>query len=358
MNLGIFVYDISLTGGAEHVAINLGETFASYHNVYMISLFEAEPQKVNRNLGYKNITLSDRTGSIPLNFLKYTSKLKKQLKENNIDILLTITAGVITLANAAAIGTKTKVIYAEHSNLENKTYGKKHEFRQFIGAKFSDYTVTLTERDKNNFIKTFNVPTNKICTIPNWYINNNNSDTPYNPDTKKIVSVGRLESVKGYNYLLEVAKILSQKHGDWHWDICGDGTLRQELEASIKALGLSDFITLKGNVNNVADILKNYSLFVMTSKYEGLPMSLLEAQSASLPIVSFDCPTGPGEIISDGINGYTVPTYETETMANKLDELICNRQLRVNFSNNAQIDIARFSKSRVLNMWLELFDFI
>ena len=154
MNLGIFVYDISLTGGAEHVAINLGETFASYHNVYMISLFEAEPQKVNRNLGYKNITLSDSVGSIPLNFLKYTSKLKKQLKENNIDILLTITAGVITLANAAAIGTKTKVIYAEHSNLENKTYGKKHEFRQFIGAKFSDYTVTLTERDKNNFIKT------------------------------------------------------------------------------------------------------------------------------------------------------------------------------------------------------------
>ena len=87
-------------------------------------------------------------------------------------------------------------------------------------------------------------------------------------------------------------------------------------------------------------------------------MSLLEEQSASLPIVRFDCPTGPGEIISAGINGYTVPTYETETMANKLDELICNRQLRVNFSNNAQIDIARFSKSRVLNMWLELFDFI
>lgn len=357
MNLGIFVYDVSLTGGAEHVAINLGNAFADYHNVYMISLFADKPQKIEQNSKYKNIVLSNQTGSIPLNFLKYTSKLRKQLKENNIDILLTITAGIITIANAAAIGTETKVIYAEHSNLENKTYGKKHEFRQFIGAKFSDYIVTLTERDKNNFIKTFNIPNNKISTITNWYVNNK-TDVPYNPDAQKIVSVGRLEHVKGYNYLLEVAKILSQKHPDWHWDICGDGSLRQEIENEIKNLGLSDFITLKGNVSNVSDILNDYSIFVMTSRYEGLPLSLLEAQSANLPIVSFDCPTGPSEIIADGINGYIIPVYETDTMANKLDELICNRRLRVEFSSSAQKNIAYFAKERIINLWLNLFDSI
>ncbi len=354
MNLGIFVYDVSLTGGAEHVAINLGEALADFHDVYMISLFNSNPQKLKLQSAYKNIVLADRVGSIPLHFVKYSTALKKCIKENGIDVLMAITAGVVTLANAGAIGTKAKVIYAEHSNLENKTYGKKHELRQLVGAKISDYIVTLTERDRRNFISAFKISEDKICAIPNWYVRSNNTEKAYNPDTKKIVSVGRLERVKGYDYLLSVAKALSEKYKDWHWDICGDGSLRTQLEADIAALGLSDFITLKGNVSNVSEILNDYSLFVMTSKYEGLPLSLLEAQAANLPIVSFDCPTGPSEIIEDGANGFIVDAYDTEQMAKKIEALILNRDLRIEFSCNAQKNIYHFEKDHVLDMWQKL----
>ncbi len=81
------------------------------------------------------------------------SKLRKYITLNKIDILIAITAGVVTIADLAAVRTSTRVIYAEHSNLENKTYGYKHQLRQWIGAKYSDKVVALTERDKNNFIK-------------------------------------------------------------------------------------------------------------------------------------------------------------------------------------------------------------
>lgn len=351
--IGILVYDASATGGAERVAKNLANEFSKKDKTFLISLFATRDVIVSESTDV--VVVEKKVVSITKNFIQIRNKLRKILMDNNIQILIAITAGVVTQAVAASHNINVKVVYSEHSNLENKTYGIKHQIRQRLGAKKSDKVVTLTKRDKDNFIRFFHIPSNKVIAIPNWYTPCNKG-YQYDDSSKKIISVGRLEQVKGYDYAIDVAGVLAKKYPEWHWDIYGEGTWRERLQQRINREGLNDFMSLKGNVNNLSDIYHQYSFLVMTSLYEGLPMSLLEAQSCKLPIVSFDCPTGPSEIVRNNVNGFLIKPYDTERMQKKISELIENSDERESFSKNSQLNLPKFDKGRVLTQWNCLFD--
>lgn len=352
MNIALLVYDISLTGGAEHVAINMARELSKYSNIYVISLFNQNKLEISE---CEDITVSTTNKSITKNLISFANVVRKQLVDNKIEILISITAGVVSVGALAVKRTDTKLLYAEHSNLENKTYGKKHQLRQWIGAKTSDCTITLTERDRNNFIKKYRLPEKKVICIPNW-IEEKSINSEYKNNTKKIISAGRLEKVKGYDLMIGVAQEMLKTSSDWQWDIYGDGSLKNEIENQIRNAGLENNVFLKGRVNNIHEIYNEYSIFVMTSYYEGLPLVLLEAQSAKLPIVSFDCPTGPSDIISDGINGELIPTYDIKMMADRLLRLLSDENKLDDYSKKSSINLYKFSKAIVLREWLELFE--
>lgn len=351
INVGLLVYDISLTGGAEKVALNLACELSKKYNVYMISVFNQKKYECEKK--YNLFVLSDEFVKIPFNLRKLSDKTKKILIDNKIDVLLSITAGVNDIAYLGTKNINTKFIYCEHSNLENKTYGLKHQFRQLIGAKKADLVVTLTERDCHNFIKKYHLSEKKVIAIPNWYtpINQNNH---YKLSSKRIITVGRLEKVKGYDLLIRVAKKIFKEHGDWIWDIYGEGTYRKEIENMIHENNLENNVFLKGNVNNLNELYGNYSFFVMTSYYEGFPLSLLEAQSFNLPIISFNCPTGPEEIIINNKNGYVVNAYDTEEMSKKIINLIENQNKRKIFSKNARNGLTKYSINDILSIWYQV----
>ncbi len=350
--IGILVYDVSLVGGAERVAINLANEFVKTNKVVVISVSCSQeiPKELDHNIVSR--TISDYTGSISSHFFQYAYRLRKIMKAEELDVLLAITAGVVSLALFAKKGTKTKIIYCEHSNLENKTYGKKHEVRQFIGARKADVVVPLTERDKNNFIMMFHVPENKLAVIPNWYTPIN-KECKYKKESRKIISVGRLEKVKGYDYVIDCAKKVLESHPTWEWDIYGEGSMHEELQIRIDNESI-DRLHLKGNVKNIQNFYGEYAFFVMTSLYEGLPLSLLEAQSAMLPIISFDCPTGPSEIIRNGVNGILVPKGDSCELQRAIEMLIDSEDRREKMSSHAQDNIDYYSKERVLRLWEDL----
>ena len=156
--------------------------------------------------------------------------------------------------------------------------------------------------------------------------------------------------------MIGVAQEMLKTSSDWQWDIYGDGSLKNEIENQIRNAGLENNVFLKGRVNNIHEIYNDYSMFVMTSYYEGLPLVLLEAQSAKLPIVSFDCPTGPSDIIVDGINGELIPTYDIKMMADRLLLLLSDENKLGEYSNKSSINLHKFSKDTVLREWLELFE--
>lgn len=354
--IGILVYDTSLIGGAEKVAINLAKEFSNYYEVHLISLFNEKKIEDKIESNYNCYTISKKAVSITKNIFTLSNKLKKYLEKNNIDILFSITAGVNTVAILATRRTKIKTVYCEHSNLENKTYGKKHILRQWIGAKKMDRIVTLTKRDRNNFVKKMRVKENKVQNIPNWYEKTNNENIEYNVNSKKIITAGRLEKVKGHDLLIQVAKRVNEKHPDWIWDIYGDGSYKNEINENIMKNNLQNFVHLKGNYKNLNEIYNEYSIFVLTSYYEGIPLVLLEAQESKLPIVSFDCPTGPSEIIEDGENGFLISTYDVEQMAIKICELIENPKKRIQFSKKSKINLQKFEKEIIIEKWKELIE--
>ena len=350
-NIAILVYDISLFGGAERVAVNLANELCHEYNVNLISCFNSKNREsFQLNERVKKHILTNNTVSMTLNCLKLSKLLKKILIENNIDVILNITAGVNTISYFATKKINTKVIYCEHSNLVNKTYGKKHEFRQWIGAKTADKVIALTEVDKKEFDRKYGIE-GKTDYIYNWYDGSVYYD--YDTNNKKIISVGRLEYVKGYDRMVKVAEKVLKKHTDWVWDIYGEGTYRDNIQKLIDEYGLENNMFLKGNDPNVIEKYKYYSLSVMTSYYEGFALALVEAMANSLPTISFDCPTGPSEIITSGVNGFLIEDGNIDEMANKINELIENESLRLSFSHHTVDVLPKFNKGDITKKWIK-----
>jgi len=151
---------------------------------------------------------------------------------------------------------------------------------------------------------------------------------------KIILNIGRLHEQKGQQYLLEAfAKI---KVDDWKIVILGDGSEKDNLKNLANKLGIAEKVYMPGSVNNIDEWLAKSMIFAFPSIYEGFPNALLEAMGAGLACVSFDCNTGPRDLITDNKNGFLVPVHDVETLTNKLKELINNEKLRNKFSIRAK----------------------
>ena len=203
----------------------------------------------------------------------------------------------------------------------------------------------------NNYKRKFNV-SNKITYIYNPIIYSNNEICSI--ESTNIISVGRLSYEKGFDMLCEVAKNILTENTNWTWTILGDGPERLFLETKIKEYNLENRLILAGNVQNIEDYYKKSSIYVMTSRYEGLPMTLLEAKSFSLPIISFDCETGPSEIVKNNVNGFLIKNNNIRDMENNILKLMKDIELRKNFQINSQIDLEKFNLEEVTLKWIKI----
>ena len=185
-------------------------------------------------------------------------------------------------------------------------------------------------------------------------------DSIYDPYATKIITVGRLDPVKGYDSLVEVASMTLTKFPSWQWDIYGDWkgneAYYEEVLKLIEKKNLCKKVHLKGAVSDLAERYGNYGIYVMTSKYEGLPMVLLEAKINKLPVISFDCSTGPAEIIEDGIDGYLIENQDLKEMEEKLEILMKSSELRKKMSDMADKNLYKFDKQLIIKQWISLIE--
>jgi glycosyltransferase involved in cell wall biosynthesis len=165
-------------------------------------------------------------------------------------------------------------------------------------------------------------------------------------------AVGRLERQKGFDFLIHAFVSLSSRHPEWTLMIWGEGRERQALQKQIDVAGLGSRIQLKGITERPSDWVKETTIFVLSSRYEGFPNALGEAMAAGLPVVAFDCPSGPREMIDKG--GLLVPPQDAMALAEALDRIMCDEALRTELGNAAVTDVARFSPQIVLEDWTKL----
>lgn len=169
-----------------------------------------------------------------------------------------------------------------------------------------------------------------------------------------LVAMGRMVEQKGFDMLLEAFALLALGRPEWHLTILGDGPLRGMLEMQVKSLNLSDRVHLPGNVSPPFPIVRAADVFVFSSRYEAFGMALAEAMACGLPVVSFDCPSGPADIVRDGIDGYLVPPNDVAGLAAAMERLMGDEALRHRLAVRANEVTERFSPAHILDQWREL----
>ncbi|MGL4733027.1 MAG: glycosyltransferase family 4 protein [Fusobacteriaceae bacterium] len=210
-----------------------------------------------------------------------------------------------------------------------------------------DKFITLTNGDYLNWKHRENIEVigNSISFFPE-----NRSELK----NKKIISVGRYTHEKGYDLLVEVWKKIEKKNREWRCEIYGSGEDLDRLNLKIDEYGLKN-IRFNPPTQEILEKYLESSIYVMTSRNEGLPLVLIEAMSCGLPVVSFDCPCGPRDLIEDGENGYLIPVNDIELMSEKILDLIHDHEKICRFSENGRKKASEYSEEKIMEKWKKLF---
>lgn len=215
-------------------------------------------------------------------------------------------------------------------------------------AKLNDFVV-LTKHDAENWSSI-----RKVKIIPNslTFI----SDRQSTGKSKKIISVGRLSEEKGFDMLIPAWARISNKHPDWSYNVYGNGTLKDDLQRMIEKYKITNSFKLNPPSEDIKEKYLESSIYVMSSRFEGFGLVLIEAMSCGLPCISFNCPHGPAEIIKDGENGILVENGNIEKLAEAMEELINDEEKRIMMGQNAYKSVQKYAPDNIMKKWVELFN--
>lgn len=351
MEIFILINDITRHAGTERAVCNLANILIKKHTVTIISrdtnagnaFFPIDSKIQLIHLG-ADICHASTLQKLKKYFCMY-KKLRELAKENASAVFIATISSVNALITL--LGKNIKTIGCEHFNYDAACLRQKVLRRIFYPR--LDFVVCLTNEDAKRY--TF-IKNNRLFVIPNSL--SFECDIPSNCTAKRIIAVGRLTKQKGFDLLLDSAVLMKERIPDWHLDIFGDGEDKDVLLEKITRLKLQSFVSIKSPTKNIEQEYIASSLFVMSSRYEGLPMVLLEAQHCGIPAVSFDCQSGPSEIIAHGETGFIVPLGDVTALAEKTIELALNEEMRITFGKKAKENSKRFSTEDIEKKWDEL----
>ena len=298
----------------------------------------------------KNI-IKEGVKAVKILYLK-KALMKKEIKNLKCDFLFSTRLEYADLLSKYApkgIITMTE----EHLHDDSDKYVKKVK----NSLRNVDYLITIGKGSTENYSKWLSE--NKkitIVEIPN--ILERVPEENAKLDNNNIVSVGRLHPVKDFETLIKVFDIVQKEIKDAKLTIVGGGDEYEKLNNLVENLNLKDKVKITGMVNKeeVEKNLLNSSLYVMTSLTECFPMVLLEASSVGLPLISFDVPVGPKAIIKEGYNGYLIENRDIEKMANKIIEVLRDRENLKTLGRNSKKESYNYLPENVMKKWYEIFD--
>lgn len=345
----LFVISSLSHGGAERVLVNIANHLSLKHEV-IIATFANTPSFYPLDKNVKHITLDLMKPSRTiietfLNTFKRLRILSRTIKTVNPDVIISFMIHTNILSILAAKLTTRKIIIAERVAYSFYTNCLTLMVRRVIYP-WCDYLVTQTLHDAKNYNFVQNVTTiyNPIV-IPSLPLENQKE--------KIILAVGRLDKQKGFDKLIKAYSSLPKN--DWKLWIVGEGQERSSLEKQISELKMQN-IKLMGVQKNIFDYYSRASIFVLSSEKEGFPNALLEAMSFGCACISFDCPYGPREIITDKINGILIKNQNVEQLAQAIHTLINDTSIRQTISKEAIKVRQKYAIKHILEKWEEIIE--
>lgn len=378
MKIFYFIDDISQLGGTEKVTITKLNYLATYldWNIYLII------QRKNEHF----FEISERIVIIYLDMVRegLTSKcdsISKIIKDKfslfrKICSLIQIyrPSIIVSIGNEFVIlplikyylkfhkKLNIKIIRELHYSIPQYNYNITNSFfykvihklsslvRHKVIFRFYDIVITLSKEDKEKYWKN----NAKLRVIPNPLTVK--SDLKSDLTSKNVIALGRLIDMKNFSSLIRSFKIVHDQHHDWHLNIYGEGPLKQKLIEEINELGLKGIVLVNDRVKTVEQIYHQSSICVVPSLCEAFCLVITESMHCGVPVIAYNCPCGPKEIIDDKVNGYLIPLNDEKTLAKKITYLIEHDNVRLQMGRNAIEKSEYFSIDKIMTQWVELFE--
>ena len=360
-------------GGIENAICSLANMLSKKYEVEIISTYKlySEPAfyldekvkvtyliedvKPNRKEihFYKNnknysMLFKEAFKSIKVLFLKRT-RMIKTIRNLDTDVVITTRTLHNNWVSKFGRGNYKKIAWEHSHHNDNEKY-----IKSLVKSCENLDKLVLVSNGLADFYKTY--LGDKVIFIPNCIDEVNNEISKL--DNKNLITVGRLSKEKGYDDLLRLFKKLSTKYPDWKLNIVGDGLERNTLLDIAKELKLGEKVVFHGfqSKDYINDLLKESSMYIMTSHTECFPIVLLEAMSYGLPCLAYTSAQGANEIIEDGVTGYLIKDRNEDEMSKKISDLILDEKLRKKFGKAAVLNSKNYIPSVISEKWSKLIE--
>ncbi len=368
MRIVFLIDQVFLHGGIERVLSIKANYFASdpTNEVHVVTTEQQEKAPCydfNTKVNFTDINIKyvrNKSYFHPKNLLKLPShiyKIKTFLKKTNPDIVIVCSHSTDTYFIPFIVKhiPKIKEFHYSKSIEKTKRNDSKNNFKKLF-LEFTDYVETkydklvVLNKDEQTYYKSQNT-----LVIPNPLTFSSIEKSKLS--NKIVIAAGRIAPVKGFEDLIDIWELVSLKNTEWELHIYGEG-LKQytdELQQKIESKKLNKTIILKGATKNIKSKMLNASIYAMTSHNECFPLVLLEAQACGLPIISYDCPHGPKNIISKN-TGLLIEQYNKQEFSDNLLSLFKNHEFMSSLGNNAKENAKKYTLNKVMQKWVDLFE--
>ncbi len=301
-----------------------------------------------------NISINGRQTHYACHIPARIKKIRRVAKEVKPDIVISFMIPMTVLVLFALIGLKIPIIASEHTNFQRTQMSKWKKVLRLFMLRFADRVAILTQSDFDYLGK--KLPGKVVMPNPLSYPI---YEKDIMPRKKNILATGTVSRwyIKGFDNLIRIWSDIAPLYLEWTLDIAGGGKEADfdYLKNIATTNGIEDRVNFMGFVDNIDDVMRQSSIFALSSRHEGFPMALIEAMSQGCACISYDCKTGPGEIIVNEKSGLLVADQNKEELKKALVRLIENEELREDISIEGRRKTKKFDPNVIVDKWEELF---
>lgn len=357
-------------GGAERVTANLANEWVAQGCDVNIATFEplaADFYKLDSRVARVELQLASSSsgmlGGLAANFRRLAA-VRRLLKHERPNVVIGVMTVPSILAILAGIGLPLKVIATEHNHPPMLRMNAVWETLRGLTFKHAAAVAALTT--ETSIWLQRHCKCRNVSVIPNPVALPIEALEPrllpgkfITADSRLLLAVGRLTPQKGFDLLIQAFGKICSRVPNWKLVILGEGEERKKLQVAISENGLADSILMPGRAGNIGDWYSRTDLYVMSSRFEGLPMTLAEAMGSGCAAVSYDCDVGPRDIIRAGVDGLLVsPVGDIDALAEALLKLMTDDQERQRMAHRASDVAERLAPTEILSQWHRLFSSI
>lgn len=356
----LFLVSSLNAGGAERVACTLANAWVAKGNeVTLMPCFAQGSGKSFYPLD-KKVDVQWLSQSLPKNKglarLVKPFVLRRLIKQSQADVIVSFLTNVNITALLASMGLDVPVIVSERSDPRFQKISSSLKFLRKKLYPSADAVILQTEATAAQFQQV--VPKlRRLVVIPNPLPQALQKKAPNLAAGSVVVAMGRLVESKQFDRLINIFAKVHHQCPDWHLQIYGEGPEEAHLNHLIVEQGLQKFVHLMGNTTTPWDVMRQASILAMTSRLEGFPNVMLEGMASGLPVVVYDCPSGPKELSQNGQVAKLVPLNNDRLFEQQLVALMQDKLQRENFATQGQEAVfSRYSQEKVLQLWDSLFE--